>query len=308
MALLGCAPDLTVHASRIATPRVVAVRAEPAEARPGETVMLAATVATPRGMTGEAAIDWRACLIPRSPAESATVSARCLMDDDAGSVNELAVGQRTTTVMATVPADACTRVGPQTPAQGQGGERVRAPDPDITGGWQLPIRLGLSVGEARETLFARFRVRCQPPDVPGTTAVGYALRYRNNVNPALAGVFAVVNGATRELPRGATTETAVGTGRAVPLLALWGAEAAERYVAVDPTTRALVDRTEALELTWFTDGGELARDRTAPDGSGTASANVLRLDEGVTSARVWVALRDERGGVDVATLRVRLGE
>jgi hypothetical protein len=302
---LGCAPDLTVHASRITSARVIAVLADPPEARPGAMVSLTAIVA---GASGDVAVTWRACEIPRSTNESATVSARCLDDGDGGAITTLAEG---VTASATIPSNACMRVGPQVPPAGQDGVRARAPDPDITGGWQLPIRLDLRAGSERETMFARYRVRCQPPDVPGATAQGYALRYRDNRNPALSGVYAVVDGATRELPRasaeGDGAEVAIGPSREVGVLALWGAESAEGYVRVDPVTRGLDTRTEALEVAWFTTGGWFSRDRTAPDASGTASVNVLHLDAGVTQTRVWVVLRDERGGVDVARLRVRVG-
>lgn len=304
-ALAACAPDLSVRASRITAPRVIAVRADPPEARPGATVTLTATVAIPRGTQGEPTLAWSACEVPRAATESATVSARCLDDASAPLEGEL----RGLSVTTTIPADACRRVGPQTPPAGQDGVRVRAPDPDITGGWQLPVRIDLGVGGARETLFARYRVRCQPPDVPGATAQGYATRYTNNLNPSIAGVFAVVGGATRALPRDADAPTAIGTSRDVTLLALWDAPASERYVLVDPTTRALVERTEVLEVTWFTDGGSFERDRTAPDASGTATANILHLNPDATGdARVWVVLRDDRGGVDAARLRVRAGE
>lgn len=303
-ASLGCAPDLTVHASKITAARVIAVRSDPAEARPGATVTLTAFVA---GARGAVAVTWRACEVPRSTSESATVSARCL-DDDAGALAALAEGATTT---AAVPGDACMRVGPQTPPAGQDALRTRAPDPDITGGWQLPIRLDLRAGDDRETMFARLRVRCQPPDVPGATAQGYALRYRDNRNPALSGVYAVIDGATRELPRAAdgedTRPLALGDAREVGVLALWDEAASERYVRVDPVTRGLDERSEALEVAWFTDGGWFTRDRTAPDASGTAAVNVLHLDAGVTRARVWVVLRDERGGVDVARLEVGSG-
>ena len=301
---LACAPDLTVHASRITAPRVVAVRGTPAEARPGETVTLTATVATPAGVGNDAQIDWIACETPRATTESATVSPRCL--DDAGALAMLTM-ERSTTVTVTVPSDACMRIGPQTPSVGQGAERVRSPDADITGGWQLPVRLDLAVGDAHETLFARYRVRCQPPDVPGATAVDYARRYRNNVNPALAGVFAVVDNDTRALARDAAagSATEVGGPRDVPILALWNADSVERYVRVNPETRALDERTESLEIAWYTARGWFERDGTTPDGTGTVTVNVLHRDAGDGEVRVWVVLRDERGGVDVGAYRVR---
>ncbi len=305
MFLVACAPDLTVHASRVVAPRVVAVRGDPAEARPGATVTLTATVVQPAGTPVTPTVRWRACLAARSPSESGSIASACLGDDDAGALAPLGGATTATQVTVTIPADACARIGPQTPAANNGEARTRAPDPDVTGGWQLPVRLDLAAGNATETMFARYRVRCLPPDVPGATAAAWATRYVNDANPALTGVFAVVDGAPRGLPRDATTPVDLGALRDVPVLALWDAASAERYVRVDPATRALVERTEALELTWYTDGGSFARDRTVPDASGTASANVLHLDAGVTSARVWVVLRDERGGVDVVATAVR---
>lgn len=303
---LGCAPDLTVHASRITAPRVIAVVADPPEARPGRAVTFTAVIAGASGR--DVGVTWRACAAPRATSESVTVSSRCL-SDDAGALTALGEG---VTTMTAVPSSACMTVGPQVPPAGDDGARVRAPDADITGGWQLSVRLDLRAGADTETLFARYRVRCQPPDVPGATAVGYALRYRENVNPALAGVYVATNGTTRELARASdqndAPRTAIGSSRDVGLLAIWGAEASERYVRVDPVTRGLDERAESLEVVWFTDGGWFERDRTAPDGSGTASVNVLHLDASVSEARVWVVLRDERGGVDVARSRVMIGE
>lgn len=293
--VLGCAPELSVKASRITAARVVAVRAEPAEVRPGEPFTLTATVASP-GAT-DARIDWRVCETPRDTTSSTTVSPACLGE----AAPSEALPSHELRVDVTMPSDACMRVGPQVPPAGEDGVRTRAPDADLTGGWQMPVRLDLTAGAAQETLFARVRVRCQPPDVPGSTAQGYAQRYVNNRNPTLDAVFDATGGDVRELSR----ESPNVTSRDALLVAHWTSDSAERYVRVEPTTRALDERTESLEIAWFTDGGSFARDRTAPDGASTTSQNTLHLDASTHSATVWIVLRDERGGVDVVTLSVR---
>ena len=67
---LGCAPDFEVDLALVDRPRVLALASTPAEAAPGEVVMLTALVATPGGTSGDAALDWSTCLARRPLAES----------------------------------------------------------------------------------------------------------------------------------------------------------------------------------------------------------------------------------------------
>ena len=71
---VGCVPDLDVKASRIVQTRVVAVRATPAEARPGESVSWEALVVSPLPMRRPPGIDWAMCSSPRNPSDSITVA------------------------------------------------------------------------------------------------------------------------------------------------------------------------------------------------------------------------------------------
>lgn len=318
--LAACTPQLDVRGSRVTATRVLAVRGEPAEARAGRAIALTALVASPQGDGVRATLDWQFCLAPRPLTESTTVASLC-MDDDAGTALAPVGMADGDGVQGSLPSDVCMRVGPQVPPAGADGTRMRPPDADLTGGWQVPIRIRLAAGSDAETLFTRYRIRCTPPDVPGSTAVAFATQYRDNVNPALASLEGVArDGSTEALTVRRAGSRAVDpaaqsapadvlrAGRVATLVARWDPSSAERYVLVDPVSRNLAMRTEALEVSWYTNAGYFDRDRTTAQAEGAAySLNVLHLDDGVTEATVWVVLRDERGGVDFAVLRVAPG-
>jgi hypothetical protein len=274
---------------------VIAVRADPAEAPPSAQVALRALVATPLGAVDDAPLDWQLCLAPRGPDESTSVAALCLtsatLPDGTAALVPVA-GSGHLAITATVPADACARVGPQAPRGiGDAGSQ-RPPDPDATGGYQLPVRIAL--GDA--VAFARLRLRCDLPDVGIDVAREYQARYRANQNPALDGLYQ----GDSALPRLGSGAASVVETRSVELVAAVAHDAAETYVLVDPDTRRLTERTEALEVAWFTNGGSFAHDRTTPGSNGRA-ANTLRIDAGRTEpVTVWLVLRDERGGTDSA--------
>jgi hypothetical protein len=209
--------------------------------------------------------------------------------------------------MTTIPTDACIRVGPQVPPATMNGTRQRPPDPDITGGYQIPIRLTLASNGA--VAFARQRIHCNLPDAPVDVARAYESMYQNNQNPTLDEVDAQFGTATSVLAPIATGPALhASAGTSVTLTARWSADSVETYVLVDPATRMLATRSEQMEVTWFTNGGSFAHDRTGPDATlatGWASTNTLEIDAGRTDpVIVWVVLRDDRGGTDVHTYAV----
>ena len=63
---LGCAPELVDDSSQIRSLRVLAVRAEPAEPSPGETVRLRALVVAPDGTATEPSLRWSFCTARRA--------------------------------------------------------------------------------------------------------------------------------------------------------------------------------------------------------------------------------------------------
>ncbi|MDB4991129.1 MAG: hypothetical protein JWN04_6307, partial [Myxococcaceae bacterium] len=180
------------------------------------------------------------------------------------------------------------------------GARQRPPDADITGGYQLPLRLVVSEnGTVDDISFDRQRVRCSLASAPAADAREYDMRYKINQNPSidsieLAGVSGAADGSARYQ---------VARGTQIPLLIRWSAAAQESYVLFDPIERAIVERTETLDVSWYTNGGEFSRDRTTQDPAQPSSSNTLELDSDSTQPlMVWVVLRDERGGVGIGQL------
>ncbi|HEY6881339.1 MAG TPA: hypothetical protein VI299_25110 [Polyangiales bacterium] len=297
--LFACAPDLDVKASRVLQTRVVAVRATPAEARPGTTVTLQAIVVTPLPTPASRQIDWAFCNVPRSPSDSITVNAACLrpLDPSVPALTQIE-GATGDVARAQVPIDACRTIGPELPPTDEMGNPQRPPDADITGGYQLPVRLVLSDSTGVDISFDRQRVRCNLGNAPSSAATEYQQRYMDNQNPA----FTSIVFAGSPAPADGSARFAVPRGGQYPIRVTWDASAAENYVLFDPTTRSIQDRRERLEIGWFTNGGSFERDRTTPDDESSTS-NELSLDSDVTEpVTVWIVLRDERGGVGVTTL------
>jgi hypothetical protein len=308
----GCVPDLNTKASHVQQTRVVAVRATPAEATPGQMVTWQAVVVTPLMPQGQTQIDWSMCEAPRNPADSITVTGACFGDADQSAadggapiVRSIGVGHGAT-VQGAIPSDACRKIGPEVSAMGApGASAQRPPDADITGGYQLPLRLVLGdptgADPRIDISFDRQRVRCNLANAPAEAARAYGMRYKANQNPDLSGiqlagmVLGPNDGMTYQVPKGSKLPVAIG----------WDPAARETYVLFDPVQREVVERTETLDVSWYTNGGEFEHDRTTQDGANPISSNTLSLDPSVTQpVKVWIILRDERGGVGVGTLNL----
>jgi hypothetical protein len=78
-----------------------------------------------------------------------------------------------------------------------------------------------------------------------------------------------------------------------------GCAGAERYIALDPPSGALVARREAVGVAWFATAGAFDNDRTGRSGDdpATTSDNGWQAPQAPTQVTLWVVLRDERGGV-----------
>jgi len=74
----------------------------------------------------------------------------------------------------------------------------------------------------------------------------------------------------------------------------------ERYVSLDLKTHQIVDRRESIRISWFANDGAFDHDRT---GRSEQAANPPNTDNAwiapntATDVRVWVVIRDDRGGV-----------
>src|SRR5262249_8031431 len=244
MAVIGCRPDLDVGDSSLTSVRILAVRAEPAEARPGIQATYEALVAAPDATNGSEPILWRWCPAPKPAAENNVVSTGCL-----DAANLLPAG-RGSMVSATTPANACSLFGPDTPP---GGFRPR--DADTTGGYFAPLRAD---GDGADPTFYLARITCNLAEAPTDIAAAYARDYSPNKNPHLLPLIARVAGTEVSLD-------AIAPGAKVELTGNWPLEDAEDYVSFDPASQTLTNRRESMRASWLASGG---RFETATTGRG----------------------------------------
>lgn len=295
-ALAACDAALDQRLAIVDRPRVLAVIAEPAEARPGDRVQYAAVVAAPDG-PASAPLRWAYCLDPKPPTEDNAVSAACL--DRAGLVD---LGSAPA-IAATLPAQGCLAFGPETPP---GNFRPR--DPDATGGYYQPIRADL--GEL--VAFGLSRITCKLATAPGPVAHDYDLHYVANRNPTiatleLAGPDVPVAPDSADRPDGAPASFTAPADRDVVLTASWPAAAAEHYLAYDPLSQTLTDRREAMRLSWFATGGALAVDASAvAEADPATQVSTTWRTPAAGPATLWLVLRDSRGGIASVTAAVTI--
>lgn len=147
IALGACEDALDQRLAIVDTPRVLAVIAEPAEARPGANVTYRAVIAGPDGpIASEPA--WAYCTTPKAPTEDNVVSPGCVAGD---ALVPLASDAMSAT--GTLPMDGCLRFGPDVPP---GGFRPR--DADLTGGFYQPVRV--DTGELAPIAVGLSRITC----------------------------------------------------------------------------------------------------------------------------------------------------
>lgn len=269
----GCERGLDQRLAIIDAPRVLAVIADPAEAKPGAQVRYTAVVASPDGPVA-ASPRWAFCIAPKPPTEDNAVSDDCL--DDA---NLVALGTQPE-VTAALPANGCLAFGPETPP---GNFRPR--DADATGGYYQPIRADVDGLLA----FGLSRITCKLATAPSAVAHEYDLSYVANQNPTLYPLVLA----------------SVAQHSDVLLTASWPVGAVETYLYYEPLSQTLVTRREAMRLSWFATGGTLDVDASAVSETDTAtSVSTTWHTPGAGTAILWLVLRDSRGGIASQAVRV----
>jgi hypothetical protein len=278
--MVTCVPSLGPDVSRITSTRILAVRADPAEAAPGARVTFTSFVAGREGTLTGADIDWSFCTAPRPLTEDNVVSNACL-----GSSSLVAAGSGPLTTAST-PSDGCSVFGPDAP----GTSRPQAPDG--TGGYYQPLRAALT---GADTAFERLRIHCDLANAGAAAAVAFAAAYRLNQNPQLLPLTATLNGVPTAL-------TAIPVGARVTLEATWPAASAESFAYFDPVSQTVTQQREAMQVAWYASDGALDTEST----SRAADDPAVTTDDGWTApaaaetVHLWVVLRDSRGGVDFA--------
>jgi len=279
--LCACKPDLGAPQSLVSELRVLAVKGEPAEGKPGDSVTYSLLVAGPDGTNANPQATWAFCTAPKPLTENNAVASACLGDQDS-----VPIGGPAATIMAATPMNACSLFGPDPPPQQPGMPPLRPRDPDVTGGFYQPVRV--IVDGVRDDAFALERVKCNLGNAPIDIAMAYQMRYPLNNNPKLQGV---------------TMPATVAIGAKVTLTAGWTADSVESYPVFDLVTRQLVSHREAMRVSWFATAGKFEHDRT---GRGeyeteTMTENLWTAPPETGVVHFWVVLRDSRGGVDFAS-------
>jgi len=286
---LGCNSALDQRLAIIDQPRVLAITAEPPEAKPGAMVTYGVLVATPGGPAAVVP-SWAYCTAPKPPTEDDIVAPACFGDTQ---IVDLGAAP---TVTGTIPADDCAIYGPDTPP---GNFRPR--DPDSTGGYFQPVRADATVGGADLRAFGLSRITCNLPTAPAAVAHQYQLGYVANASPTLLPL------ALTDDSGAAIASDAVPAGKAVTLVASWPASAVESYLYYDAASETLVTRREAMEVSWYATGGSIAVDASAvAEDDASTSVSTTWQTPAAGPAWLWLVLRDSRGGISTQTIAVTL--
>jgi hypothetical protein len=303
----GCVPDFEDDLSLVTAPRVLSIQAEPAEAKPNETVTLSALVVGPDPFAPPAQASFALCVERKPLTELGPVSPGCLVEPSARSSALLPLGFGDG-VSATLPSDACRLFGPSRPEPKEGEPAGRPVDPDATGGYYEPVTV--RVEAARDLAVGAIRVLCPLPAVTQAQSIEFSARYRPNHNPALASLELFrAGGSTALTPDPAATEPLVELepGERVTLRAGWLAcpdepdgncPGAESYVWFDPELRAVTTQRESIRISWFASAGKFKSERSGRDESEleTDSENTWVAPSSPGEVRLWLVIRDSRGG------------
>jgi hypothetical protein len=292
---IGCKPAVGRAPSLIVGPEILAVRGEPAEVSPGADVSYQFLMASTVGTVTDAQGTWDVCTQPKPPSESNSVASACVNAPPGTDVGA--------TFSAPVPADACSLFGPNAPAAKAGQPPFRPRDPDITGGYYVPVRLLVDDGLSGTPLMAfEFeRVFCGLGGAPLTAIQDYNTRYQKNTNPALQGLAVVAPDQTRaDLLAGPATVTA---GSVVTLVASASPDSAETFPVYDSVAQVLNDQVETLSVSWFATDGKFKDDRVDADPVSLEANNTWTAPQVTASEDIplWVVMRDTRGGVAFAS-------
>jgi hypothetical protein len=303
-AIAACVPEVPDDTSLVTSPRLLGVRVEPAEVAPAAKVTARALWVAPDGVAA-APLAWAFCTARKPITEPGTVDPSCL-DPSSPDLSAFGAGA---TAAGSVPLDACRLFGPDRPDAKPGEPAGRPVDPDGTGGYYQPIRIGAGDLVAIDQV----RITCGLPTATPAQAAEFATRRHPNTNPSIAQVTAD-GAALVPLEVDANARASVAPGARVHLVVTWPAcaaderpcDGAESYVWYDPDARELTTRREAMRVSWFATAG--AYDQ-AHSGRGEAEADTAYADDTWTApasgdALLWIVLRDDRGGATWASFRV----
>jgi len=310
---IGCAPELDDRLYLLDEPRILAIRADPAEARPGETVRYRALLAGEAGAIDDT-IEWAFCN-QRTPLSSlGSVHPNCARESDPA-LEEF--GSASLEAEGALPGLGCRIFGPEIPAPLPDEPPGRPFDPDGTTGYFQPVRAMFFVEDEPRFAFQKTRIFCGIGVGSADDRIAFNRRYRMNTNPDLSSVK-IYKGEdlllTRVLGENQTEIPTVDRSAALRVVVEWphcpdriddlepgGCNGAEPFIYYDQEDLSLVERREAMRVAWYSTGGFFEFDRTGRDHGEEErdSENLLYLD-GIEEERrvhIYAVVRDERGGI-----------
>jgi hypothetical protein len=191
---LACEPTLDDTVSIVTSRSVLAIQANPPEAKEGTPVTYTALVADGHGPVASASIQWDYCNSRNPLTNLEPVNTPCVQ---AGS-SQLALighGEQVKGPTAAIPDFACANFGPNPPQlqdSGTDGSAPRPVDPDITGGYYQPVSVFLPrEGGAPEVTIYPMRVNCGFSGAAQSVTVILNTQYHLNVNPQVESVTVV---------------------------------------------------------------------------------------------------------------------
>jgi len=314
----ACKPQVGPPISLFSGPVILAVKGEPAEVAPttGAPVSYEALAVDSGGRVPAPAADisspllWSICNQPKPPTQSNSVSTACLDQNALPG----AAGDSPDTYSAPAPADSCTLFGPLPPPPPPGQPPIRPRDPDVTGGYYLPMRLSLSIpedlrraGMTTEDPIVAFqleRIYCGLANAPSPAIREYGTNYKLNQNPVISMFTLQQPGADPvEVPplSAGGAPFPVADGQTVSLAVNWPADSVENYPAFDVLQRVLVYHNEAMRVSWYATAGSFEHDITGRSESESETyAQNNWTPDAPGLVHVWVVLHDSRGGTDFA--------
>lgn len=328
--LAGCRPEFEDRSSEVRRLRVLAVRSTPAEAPPGATVRYDALVVDPLGSVLPP-LDWAYCSKPRPLDEPNAISIACFRRE-AEWITPIGA---TASVETALPSNGCRQFGSDIPEPKLGEPPGRPADPDTTGGYYQPLRLLVEADPRPVLALGQTRLICGLPNATREVTEVFRRRYHPNRNPQ---ILSVESGGRALAAEGEPPAVTVAPNARIALRVIWPScddaggcgdglcsieedltscpadcappaktcAGAETYLYYDLASRTLVPRRESIRVSWFATAGELAEERTGRDENdrATFADNIFTAPSAVGPVKVWVVVRDSRGGVDFRALRL----
>jgi hypothetical protein len=251
--------------------RLLAAKADPPEAGPGETTHLSSLTFDAMGRA--VSVSWKLCTLAPSSAESTSVNSACITDQtDAGDyLVDLGTGDA---IDFTVP-----QVDPRTLGI-----------PDLSGGLYLPIRVRVTAGA--DTTTGVFGLRYAYAPIP------------RNHNPTVSDVLEVT--ARGDQDGGGESAEPLAPMRAVAeddqlvLRTELAMDSAEAYLRISGAPPKITMATETLNQSWFVTAGTIGGGRLPADGPYARFTLSKPVPAAGTPIDLWVVVHDGRGGVDWA--------